>query len=868
MSYSYETRKPKQAKAPMHAPVPHGPSIDELRSGAVKPTQEQIGQRVDLPDAMREKMENAFGADLSSVKLFKSQAVADAGAEAVAQGSSIAFAPGMLDFSSYGGRALLGHEVSHVVSQARGEVTGSGFLNDPALEARADREGALAASGQQIAMPASAVSSASPSAGPMQAAKKRGKGQEESEEGIELQDFAEEPKPEPKKPKSNGAFESFVGGLVDQNDTVSSVTDPLSDLEGTQKSITEQVESARQKEELAGKVLGIRALKDGRVSRYVGSKAESAVKALQGTGIEKIAKKTGNISGIVSASAAVPQALMKFGGAYEKLDKAKKYGTQQDVEDAKLDLASSGLGTMKKSTSLASTVSGQFESAAAKTAGKVTKHIGSALGLAAQGVGLFKSARHLKESSDRKRSMAASVAAMKQRMGSGEMSEDEKEKLAIFMQGKRNAAIDQKQSAFDTASNALGLTGTVLGMTGAAPASAVFSGAQSTVKAVGDEVMSYEKDKIQKKTVEEKYHAKEKYYRALLSDEKFRKMGVSKRAFKRKYLKALGAGHGSKEEAYQKLSGSRADKLLEGLRNGEDWAIEFAGNAGIGYENLGKSDDHDKAIRASLLKALNGGKEEEEFHSADAREYNAFEKGAEEERKWNEDKRSSKEKWKEFFAGKKDDAVEYMRNALESVKTGGKKALTAVTRTAKGAWGLLKRGARGIKNLATSSEARSDAWKSFKTGAAAAASKAGTGIVNAGKAIGRGAVSAYEGTKSFLTDANVRSAAWDSVKTGASKSANYVTSVIRHSARSRLNGIRDWYREGVDQMNAHGDTYKKMSLFDRFLWSAKNLPARMTHGMKSNQASTKRRMKENEDAEAAVAYLMQKEEEEKRQSGE
>ncbi len=865
MSYSYETRKPKQTTAPAHALTPHGPSMDALRSGAVKPSQEQIGQRVDLPDAIRSKMEDAFGADLSAVKLYKSRAVEEAGANAVTQGTDIAFAPDMLDFSSYGGRALLGHEISHVVSQSRGEVRGSGFLNDPALEARADREGALAASGQQIAVPASPVSPASPSAGPMQAAKKRGKVQEEPE-GIELQDFAETPKPE-KVPKSNGAFESFVGALVDQKGTVSSFTDPFSDLDETKKTIAAGTQSMRVMENFAGRTLGVEALEDGTASRYIGSKAETGVDLLKASGIEKVAQKAAGISGWISTSAAVPQAVMKLGGAYEKLDKAKRYGTRQDVEDAKLDLASSGIGAMSKGNSFAAAVSKQFGSAAAKTAGTVTKHIGSALGLGAQGIGLFKSARHLKESTERKRNMAASVAAMKQRMGSGEMSEDEKEKLAIFTQGRRNAAVDQKQSAFDTASNSLGLAGTVLGLAGAAPASAVFSGAQSAVSAVGDEVMSYERDKIQKKTVEEKYHAKERYYSALLHDEKFRKMGVSKRAFKKKYLKALGAGHGSKEEAYQLLSGSRADKLLEGLRNNEDWAIEFAGNAGIGFENLGKSEDHDKAIRASLLKALNGGKEEEEFHSSDAREYNAFEKAAEEERKWEEDKRPLKEKVKDLLAEKKEAAGDYMRNTWESVKTGGKKALTAAKRTGKGAWGLIKRGFYGAKKLATSSEARSDAWRSIKTGAATAASKAGTGIVNAGKAIGRGAVSAYEGTKRFLTDANVRSVAWDNVKTGASKAANYVTNVVRHSAKSRIRGIRDWYREGVDQMNAHGDTYKQMSALDRFLWSAKNLPARMTHGWKNNQAATKRRMKENEDAEAAVAYLMQKEEE-KRQKGE
>ena len=42
-------------------------------------------------------------------------------AEAVAQGSNIAFAPGKLDFTSAHGQALLGHEISHVASQVRGE---------------------------------------------------------------------------------------------------------------------------------------------------------------------------------------------------------------------------------------------------------------------------------------------------------------------------------------------------------------------------------------------------------------------------------------------------------------------------------------------------------------------------------------------------------------------------------------------------------------------------------------------------------------------------------------------------------------------------------------------------------------------------
>ena len=174
MSYTYESRK-KANDAPKQEAVQNGPSPDALKTESFVPTQEQMGHRVDLPDAMREKMENAFGADLSAVKLYESEAVGDAGVEAVTQGSNIAFAPGMLDFTSYGGQALLGHEISHVVSQARGEVTGSGLLNDHALEARADREGAMAAAGQTVAMPSEAMSpvSAAAASGPMQCRGKR-----------------------------------------------------------------------------------------------------------------------------------------------------------------------------------------------------------------------------------------------------------------------------------------------------------------------------------------------------------------------------------------------------------------------------------------------------------------------------------------------------------------------------------------------------------------------------------------------------------------------------------------------------------------------------------------------------------------------
>ena len=174
---------------------------------------EQPGRRVDLPEAMRAKMENAFGADLSSVRLYESEAVGRAGAEAVTQGRDITFAPGMLDFTSFGGQALLGHELSHVLGQARGEVSGGGFLHDPALEARADREGAMAASGQQIALPSAPLSAATAAAaaGPMQAKMAPGRKWEDFESSLARQARTEQ-RPDAEAEADRLSAFSGVGG--------------------------------------------------------------------------------------------------------------------------------------------------------------------------------------------------------------------------------------------------------------------------------------------------------------------------------------------------------------------------------------------------------------------------------------------------------------------------------------------------------------------------------------------------------------------------------------------------------------------------------------------------------------------------------
>ncbi|MBQ4513068.1 MAG: DUF4157 domain-containing protein, partial [Anaerolineaceae bacterium] len=117
MSYTYSQLKKKSSKKADADSNARGKQETSLPNSAMV---ENLGHQVDMPTVMREKMEDSFGMDLTAVKLYENKAVGEAGAEAVAQGSNIAFAPGKLDFSSTHGQELLGHEISHVASQAKG----------------------------------------------------------------------------------------------------------------------------------------------------------------------------------------------------------------------------------------------------------------------------------------------------------------------------------------------------------------------------------------------------------------------------------------------------------------------------------------------------------------------------------------------------------------------------------------------------------------------------------------------------------------------------------------------------------------------------------------------------------------------------
>ncbi|HXZ00289.1 MAG TPA: DUF4157 domain-containing protein [Stellaceae bacterium] len=103
-----------------------------------------------LPEAVRGKMEAAFGADFSHVRVHVGPQAERIGAIAFTIGSDIYFAPGRYQPATVQGRHLLGHELAHVVQQRAGRVrnplgSGLAIVQDTALEAEADRLGRRAA---------------------------------------------------------------------------------------------------------------------------------------------------------------------------------------------------------------------------------------------------------------------------------------------------------------------------------------------------------------------------------------------------------------------------------------------------------------------------------------------------------------------------------------------------------------------------------------------------------------------------------------------------------------------------------------------------------------------------------------------------
>ena len=111
-----------------------------------------------LPEPVLAKMQTAFNADLSDVKIHTDGQAEKLGSQAFASGNNLHFAQGKYDPESQSGQALIGHELTHVVQQQQGRVNipkipGEGnsiVVQDQALEAEADVLGNKAAASSDV----------------------------------------------------------------------------------------------------------------------------------------------------------------------------------------------------------------------------------------------------------------------------------------------------------------------------------------------------------------------------------------------------------------------------------------------------------------------------------------------------------------------------------------------------------------------------------------------------------------------------------------------------------------------------------------------------------------------------------------------
>lgn len=125
----------------------------------------------DLPPGLRARMERAYRADFSTVRLHVGEAPRRIRARALTRGERIEVAPDHYRPETVAGQRLLGHELAHVVQQRAGAVRGAGaaaggVLDHPGLEAEADRQAAQALRGERVSYAGPAGGAAAPFAPP------------------------------------------------------------------------------------------------------------------------------------------------------------------------------------------------------------------------------------------------------------------------------------------------------------------------------------------------------------------------------------------------------------------------------------------------------------------------------------------------------------------------------------------------------------------------------------------------------------------------------------------------------------------------------------------------------------------------------
>ena len=125
-------------------------ALQDVLAGKAHATSEMMGRKQNLAPSIAAKMSRSFGMDLSGMQVYSSDAMVGSGMQGMAQGNKVVLSSDV-NLNTTAGRAVLGHEISHIHAQSQGVGMGnSGLYENAALEHQADTEGLLAAQGRSI----------------------------------------------------------------------------------------------------------------------------------------------------------------------------------------------------------------------------------------------------------------------------------------------------------------------------------------------------------------------------------------------------------------------------------------------------------------------------------------------------------------------------------------------------------------------------------------------------------------------------------------------------------------------------------------------------------------------------------------------
>src|SRR6185437_6266272 len=141
--------KGRSAAPRAHRDDAHGPVAPEVPGSAIERLQHAAGNRAvsrALDPGLRAEMEDRLGHDLSQVRIHADAARAgELGAAAVTEGSDVYFAPSVYEPETRPGRAVIAHELAHVLQQS-GHSRPSGMDLEAAADAAALGGGPVAGS--------------------------------------------------------------------------------------------------------------------------------------------------------------------------------------------------------------------------------------------------------------------------------------------------------------------------------------------------------------------------------------------------------------------------------------------------------------------------------------------------------------------------------------------------------------------------------------------------------------------------------------------------------------------------------------------------------------------------------------------------